>query len=209
MSDSDKSPYSEKASLHNCIIKTYRSPSEKTSRDLSGCEENAFDCINTEAQRNASSQMIRQTTEKNSVALKGQTTQKNIVAFEESNATHEDQEDFQDQEHYHHNYHCNEELMMVYGEYCRVNFNASMTELGAENWCNMEMIVRSYHELTDCLETMSMFALCFYPNRVVEGLFLATHQQYFHSCNDEDELPDAPAEVVLAAPCCPSSSFPS
>ncbi|XP_056594675.1 receptor activity-modifying protein 1-like [Triplophysa dalaica] len=88
---------------------------------------------------------------------------------------------------------------MEYGGYCRVNFNANMTELGVDNWCNVEMIVRSYHELTKCLETMSMFAECFYPNRVVEGLFVAIHQQYFHSCNDEDELPDAPAEVVLAA----------
>ncbi|XP_057178152.1 receptor activity-modifying protein 3-like isoform X3 [Triplophysa rosa] len=129
-----------------------------------------------------SSLICGQTTQKNSVAFEGQTTQKNSVAFEDSNGTYEDQ------------------VMMEIGEKnCCVNFNASMTELGVENWCNVEKIVSSYHELTECLERTSRVARCYYPNRVVEQLFVAIHQRHFHSCSDEEELPDAPAGVVLAA----------
>ncbi|XP_057178151.1 receptor activity-modifying protein 3-like isoform X2 [Triplophysa rosa] len=146
-----------------------------------------------------SSLICGQTTQKNSVAFEGQTTQKNSVAFEDSNGTYEDQEDFQDQELYHHYVHCDDAVMMEIGEKnCCVNFNASMTELGVENWCNVEKIV-SYHELTECLERTSRVARCYYPNRVVEQLFVAIHQRHFHSCSDEEELPDAPAGVVLAA----------
>nr|XP_055038638.1 receptor activity-modifying protein 2-like [Misgurnus anguillicaudatus] len=127
------------------------------------------------------------------------TTHENKTAFEDGNSTYEDQENFQNQERYHVFNYCFEEALRQYGQfYCWAKFNESMILLGEENWCNVKMIVRSYHELTDCLETSSSMCSCYYPNHVVEQLFVMIHKQYFHSCSDE-ELPDAPAGVVLTA----------
>lgn len=127
------------------------------------------------------------------------TTHENKTAFEDDNSTYEDQENFQNQELYHRFIHCSEEDLRYYGQFaCLANFSKSMILLGEENWCNVKMIVRSYHELTDCLETLSRVCSCYYPNHVVEELFVMIHKQYFHSCSDE-ELHDAPAGVVLTA----------
>ncbi|XP_051538029.1 receptor activity-modifying protein 2-like isoform X2 [Myxocyprinus asiaticus] len=153
---------------------------------------------------------------------KGQTTQDNRTAFEDeslrvkienakhalnksfdtekSNGTYEDQEDFQNQESFYKYSHCDEESLKIYGEIlCWANFNTSMSIVGEENWCNMEMVVRSYNMLTECLELTSKSFMCYYPNVVVEQLFVRIHQHYFRFCSDEEDLPDAPAEVVLAA----------
>ncbi|ROI16415.1 Receptor activity-modifying protein 1 [Anabarilius grahami] len=99
--------------------------------------------------------------------------------------------------HYSYN-HCYEEDLMYYSKMCCEYFNINMSALGEENWCNMEMVIRSYNQLTACLELQSTYLGCFYPNRVVEQMFIIIHQQYFSSCSEED-LADAPAGVVLVA----------
>lgn len=53
-----------------------------------------------------------------------------------------------------------------------------------------------------------MLAGCFYPNRVVEHLFMKIHQQYFSSCNNEEDLSDAPPGVVLVATLLPIALIP-
>ncbi|XP_051969941.1 receptor activity-modifying protein 1-like isoform X2 [Xyrauchen texanus] len=112
----------------------------------------------------------------------------------------EEQEDFQDQDSIFKFSHCDEGNLKMFGEeYCLDSFHKNMSIYGEENWCNMEMVVRSYHKLTECLEIVSKFVSCYYPNVVVEQLFVRIHQHYFHLCSDEEDLPDAPAEVVLAA----------
>lgn len=58
---------------------------------------------------------------------------------------------------------------------------------------------RSYNQLTACLEQLSTLLGCFYPNHVVEQIFITIHQQYFSSCSSEEDLADAPAGFVLVA----------
>ncbi|KAK9953034.1 hypothetical protein ABG768_017060 [Culter alburnus] len=104
------------------------------------------------------------------------------------------------QQDFHHSYnHCYEEDLMYYGQLCCEFFNINMSALGKENWCNMEMVIRSYNQLTACLEQLSTLLGCFYPNHVVEQIFITIHQQYFSSCSSEEDLADAPAGFVLVA----------
>ncbi|KAF4095614.1 hypothetical protein G5714_023217 [Onychostoma macrolepis] len=150
----------------------------------------------------------------------GQTTQDNRTAFEDEsirvknesvqqeldklfsterpNVTQDD-ENFQTQDFQIRYGHCQEELLKHYGGQCWEIFNDSMSELGKENWCNMEKVIRNYHRLTVCVEYVCSLYGCFYPNRVVEQLFVRIHQQYFSPCNNEEDLPDAPAGVVLVS----------
>uniref|UniRef100_A0A8C1QG46 Si:ch73-334d15.2 n=1 Tax=Cyprinus carpio TaxID=7962 RepID=A0A8C1QG46_CYPCA len=127
----------------------------------------------------------------------GQTTQDNRTAFEERpNVTYEDNENFQTQGFQHYS-HCHEDMLMPFSGQCWESFHDSMSELGKENWCNMEMVIRNYNKLTECIEYVCSLATCFYPNPVVEQLFVRIHRQYFSSCNNEEDLTDAPAGVVL------------
>uniref|UniRef100_A0A8C1JTC0 Si:ch73-334d15.2 n=1 Tax=Cyprinus carpio TaxID=7962 RepID=A0A8C1JTC0_CYPCA len=148
----------------------------------------------------------------------GQTTQDNRTAFEDErirdknesvqqkqdksfsterpNVTYEDNENFQTQGFQHYS-HCHEDMLMPFSGQCWESFHDSMSELGKENWCNMEMVIRNYNKLTECIEYVCSLATCFYPNPVVEQLFVRIHRQYFSSCNNEEDLTDAPAGVVL------------
>ncbi|KAK2870368.1 hypothetical protein QQF64_021666 [Cirrhinus molitorella] len=162
-----------------------------------------------------------QMTQDNKTAFEGQMTQDNKTAFEDETITvknesvqqkpdtflnterpdvmYESNENFQTQEYQKPYFPCNEEDLEDYGGKCRINFNESMSELGKENWCNMEMVIRNYNKLTECMETESFLSGCFYPNRVVEQLFVKIHQQYFSLCSNEEDLSDAPAGVVLVS----------
>ncbi|KTF80354.1 hypothetical protein cypCar_00010955 [Cyprinus carpio] len=69
-------------------------------------------------------------------------TEDNRTAFEERpNVTYEDNdsEDFQTQNFFSH---CHEKMLKDYGRNCSQNFSEIMSELGEENWCNMEMVIR-------------------------------------------------------------------
>ncbi|XP_059381096.1 receptor activity-modifying protein 2-like [Carassius carassius] len=128
----------------------------------------------------------------------GQTTQDNRIVFEERpNVTYEDNENFQTQDSQISYSHCHEEDLKYNVGWCWESFNESMSELSKDNWCNMEIVIRNYNKLTECIEYECNLLECFYPNHVVEELFVRIHQQYFSSCNNEEDLPDAPAGVVL------------
>ncbi|XDV47886.1 hypothetical protein PO909_017429 [Leuciscus waleckii] len=136
-----------------------------------------------------------------SLRVQTENTQKELnvsLSKETYNVTYEDNEGFQNQDFLYS--HCYEELLKNYTEdLCCVTFNYNMSALGKENWCNMDMVIRSYNKLTECMELVSSVLRCYYPNRVVEQLFVRIHQQYFSLCSDEEDLSDAPAGVVLVA----------
>lgn len=64
---------------------------------------------------------------------------------------------------------------------------------------SLSSMSRNYLKLTDCMEYICSLLGCFFPNRVVEQLFVRIHQQYFSLCNNEEDLSDAPAGVVLVS----------
>ncbi|XP_016146871.1 uncharacterized protein [Sinocyclocheilus grahami] len=140
--------------------------------------------------------------EDESIRVKNESVQQELNTFfnkERPNVTYEDNEDFQTQDVQIRFGHCHEEMLKDYGRNCSQIFSEIMSELGEENWCNREMVIRYYSSLTMCMEVISHMSGCFYPNRVVEQLFVRIHQQYFSLCSNEEDLLDAPAGVVLVA----------
>ncbi|XP_049336621.1 receptor activity-modifying protein 1-like isoform X2 [Astyanax mexicanus] len=121
------------------------------------------------------------------------------------NVTYEDQESFQDQEKFHFHWKCNEDLLMLYGEYClNITFHTGMMELGESNWCDWDMVIKHYNFLTYCLEIYAGEARCFYPSPVIHKLFLDVHQQYFSSCSssEEEEAPESVVIILTLLPVC-------
>lgn len=60
------------------------------------------------------------------------------------------------------------------------------------------------------MENSAKLAECYYPNAVVQEIFVKVHQQYFTECPTREEiLPDAPASVVLMLTLLPVSVIPA
>ncbi|KAK3551502.1 hypothetical protein QTP70_017367 [Hemibagrus guttatus] len=134
-----------------------------------------------------------------------------VEEYNKDNATFEDQEGFQNQENIHHFGKCNETLLRILGEdYCLKYFDSLMSELREEEWCDWEMVLSNYNELTHCLEDLcATFVHCYYPNPVVQDMFVKVHKKYFSLCGTKEEvLPDAPARVVLVLTLLPVSVIP-
>uniref|UniRef100_A0A9J7X2T0 Si:ch73-334d15.2 n=1 Tax=Cyprinus carpio carpio TaxID=630221 RepID=A0A9J7X2T0_CYPCA len=169
-------------------------------------DDETQDCITCLSHSRVCFRNNRQTTQDNRTAFEDErirdknesVQQKQDKSFSTArpNVTYEDNENFQTQGFQHYS-HCDEEILTHYGGQCKEMFHDSMSELGKENWCNMEMVIRNYNKLTECIEYVCSLATCFYPNPVVEQLFVRIHRQYFSSCNNEEDLTDAPAGVVL------------
>ncbi|XP_052398129.1 receptor activity-modifying protein 3 isoform X2 [Carassius gibelio] len=141
----------------------------------------------------------------------GQTTQDNRTEFEDESIRVKNEsvqqelnnylntENFQNQSFQKRFSHCREEKLKDYCRNCSEIFSEVMSEIGGENWCIMEIVIRYYNQLTVCMDIVSSLSDCFYPNHVVEQEFVKIHQQYFSLCRNEEDLLDAPAGVVLVS----------
>lgn len=50
---------------------------------------------------------------------------------------------------------------------------------------------------------------CYYPNTIVQDIFVEVHKEYFNLCPTKDDvLPDAPASVILMLTLLPVSVIP-
>ncbi|KAK9530871.1 hypothetical protein VZT92_012346 [Zoarces viviparus] len=122
----------------------------------------------------------------------------------------EDDESFQDQENKFQGEHCQEEALEEYGDIiCVHNFHTQMRSISAEDWCVMENIIRPYNDMSLCLEVLSNFTGCYYPNPITQDFFRSVHSRYFHDCSKE-ALPfeDAPHGLVVALTLVPVSLIP-
>ncbi|XP_075937733.1 receptor activity-modifying protein 1 [Anarhichas minor] len=122
----------------------------------------------------------------------------------------EDDESFQDQENKFQGGHCQEEALEEYGHIlCDAKFHTQMMSISAEDWCVMENIIRPYNDMALCLEIVSNFTGCYYPNPITQDIFRSVHSYYFHDCSKE-ELPfeDAPHGLVVALTLVPVSLIP-
>lgn len=63
--------------------------------------------------------------------------------------------------------------------------------------------------MTVCMEKVSEILECYYPNQVIQGLFLQVHSSYFHNCTKEEVLlEDAPQWLVITLTLIPVSLIP-
>uniref|UniRef100_A0A4W5K4N9 Receptor activity modifying protein 2 n=1 Tax=Hucho hucho TaxID=62062 RepID=A0A4W5K4N9_9TELE len=126
-----------------------------------------------------------------------------------SNVTFEDNESFQEQEHFHVFRHCNESLLWQVNYYCCEQFHLEMKEVNKELWCEWDQVIRPYNELTECIEHSAIYSGCYFPNQVVQDFFIEIHSQFFQACPEEEQLfPDAPFGVVLTLTLIPVSVIP-
>ncbi|XP_035261070.1 receptor activity-modifying protein 1-like [Anguilla anguilla] len=114
------------------------------------------------------------------------------------NGTKEDDESFQEQEKFLGS-HCNENLLELYSTDCRLLFQEDMLDTNKELWCDWQSVIRPYDKLTVCLEYITGKLDCFYPNHIVEKVFLQAHSFYFQYCRDqEDGFNDPPHYVSVS-----------
>ncbi|KAM7381147.1 hypothetical protein PAMA_012131 [Pampus argenteus] len=122
----------------------------------------------------------------------------------------EDDESFQEQEEEFPGRRCLEELLTEYSHsLCRAEFDKEMLTISPEDWCVLENIIRPYNELTVCLETLSSWVNCYYPNSNVQDFFRQIHSYYFHNCSTEEQpFADAPHGLVVVLTLIPVSLIP-
>ncbi|XP_017321343.1 receptor activity-modifying protein 1 isoform X1 [Ictalurus punctatus] len=164
-----------------------------------------------EGTMNTSEDVVKNfTTQFHNVSLISDVSGTLITENTKDNATHEDQVAFQDQDIIHHYRNCDETLFIMYGKlYCIVDFDNHMINLRQEDWCDWEMVLGNYNNLTTCMEIVAKVAHCYYPNTIVQEMFVEIHNQYFSSCvTKEDTFPDAPPRVVLVLTLLPVSVIP-
>lgn len=100
-------------------------------------------------------------------------------------------------------------LLDFYHHLCGGVFHKDMTRIGSDHWCILEDVIRSYNQLTDCLEHVTSVLSYFFPNTQSQEFFLHIHSTYFQNCtNSELLLEDAPHGVVIALTLIPVSLIP-
>lgn len=116
-----------------------------------------------------------------------------------TNGTFEEDENFQEEQNYYNFQNCNETaLKEVADQYCSDPFHETMTDMGNESWCDWKWVIRPYHDMTLCLETVTNYLGCSFPNHGIKDIYLKAHSLYFQDCFTEEQLSlDAPAEVVV------------
>ncbi|XP_072312503.1 receptor activity-modifying protein 3 [Eucyclogobius newberryi] len=131
----------------------------------------------------------------------------------DSNATliTEDDEAFQDWENTLRPGQCPQEMLSKLSHgLCGEEFYTKMMSVSEDKWCSLEEIIRAYHEMTQCLEIWSNIVGCFYPNPVVQDLFLQIHSHFFRNCSKDDlDFMDAPPALVLTLTLLPVSLIPA
>ncbi|TNN53682.1 Receptor activity-modifying protein 3 [Liparis tanakae] len=122
----------------------------------------------------------------------------------------EDDEAFQDQDHEFPDRRCQEGALEEFSHsYCGERFHTEMEAVRLEDWCTLTEVIRPYNEMMLCVEELSSLVGCYYPNPVVQAFFLSIHSDYFHNCSQEEQLlPDAPQQLVVALTLVPVSIIP-
>uniref|UniRef100_UPI0037E787CB receptor activity-modifying protein 1 n=1 Tax=Semicossyphus pulcher TaxID=241346 RepID=UPI0037E787CB len=122
----------------------------------------------------------------------------------------EDDEDFQDQEIKFPGRRCpQDQLVNSSHGLCGKIFHMEMMSISTKNWCDLDYIIRPYNTMTVCLEMVSDYLGCYYPNPNIQDFFLKIHSHYFHNCSTEEHLlVDAPQTLVIALTLIPISFIP-
>ncbi|XP_055085810.1 uncharacterized protein LOC117387698 [Periophthalmus magnuspinnatus] len=143
--------------------------------------------------------LIRLTDETVTAVSNGTTFNLTLKDEVDSNVTliTEDNEAFQDWEDILPPGLCHRETLHHFShDLCVQVFYVEMMNVSEDKWCSMQEIIRPYNEMTLCLERVSRILFCFYPNTIVEELFLQTHSHFFGACF-RDEFTDPPPALLL------------
>lgn len=134
-----------------------------------------------------------------------------ITTNETSDAITEDDKHFQEQETIISDTVCRQDLLEIYShDMCGIHFHQAMMLISPEDWCVLENVIRPYNEMTLCLEKVSKYLGCFFPNPQIQDFFFSIHSEYFHNCTKEEDqdIIDLPEEIMVTLILVPVSLIP-
>ncbi|XP_062967196.1 receptor activity-modifying protein 1 isoform X2 [Cynocephalus volans] len=82
-------------------------------------------------------------------------------------------------------------------ELCLTQFKDDMEAMGKTLWCDWGKTIGSYRALTDCTRHVAERLDCFWPNAVVDKVFVAVHQRYFRNCPASGRAVRDPPSSIL------------
>ncbi|XP_051927765.1 receptor activity-modifying protein 2-like [Hippocampus zosterae] len=92
---------------------------------------------------------------------------------------------------------------------CASPFEQQMAPLKADARCVLDNVIGAYNQLSVCLEELSHWCRCYYPNAAAHSAFLRVHSAYFAHCPpQEGHLEDAPRRLVLGLTLAPVALVP-
>ncbi|XP_077359608.1 uncharacterized protein LOC144005356 [Festucalex cinctus] len=94
---------------------------------------------------------------------------------------------------------------------CASPFEQQMAPLEADARCVLDDVIGAYNQLSGCLESLSHWCGCYYPNAAVHAAFLRVHAAFFRRCppqSEERHLEDAPLKLVLGLTLAPVALVP-
>lgn len=102
---------------------------------------------------------------------------------------------------------CYESVLLDVLNYCYEIFNQQIHEIDKERWCNLNAVGSIYAELSNCTQAASEYCRWYWPNQVVQELFLYIHAEYFINCTTEsteivDETPATALVAMVLLPIC-------
>ncbi|XP_028560367.1 receptor activity-modifying protein 1 [Podarcis muralis] len=82
-------------------------------------------------------------------------------------------------------------------EYCLSKFQSDMETLRKTLWCDWDMTLGWYGELTNCTYQIAGRMHCFWPNQLVDEFFIAIHKHYFKNCPVSGRALRDPPNTIL------------
>ncbi|KAJ8003933.1 hypothetical protein DPEC_G00153550 [Dallia pectoralis] len=92
---------------------------------------------------------------------------------------------------------CDSEYERVILEYCVIKFTSDMEALDQSLWCSWADTLPLYRELTNCTFFVALQMHCFWPNQLIDQLFVQLHQDYFHDCALTGRMLHDPPLLIL------------
>ncbi|KAJ8264566.1 hypothetical protein GJAV_G00150770 [Gymnothorax javanicus] len=89
---------------------------------------------------------------------------------------------------------CYEQLIKMT---CFGTFVKSMSTLNPQDFCQWNSVKSAYDNFTTCTEERADCLLIPWPNKLVEGIFVEIHSNYFRSCPMQG-LDDPPPSIIFA-----------
>ncbi|KAM9835942.1 receptor activity-modifying protein 1 [Aulostomus maculatus] len=81
---------------------------------------------------------------------------------------------------------------------CLKKFKFNMAEVERSLWCSWQDTMKIYEDITNCTFQVAMRMDCFWPNQIVDRLFMQIHQDYFPNCPLTGRLIHDPPISILA-----------
>ncbi|XP_054479533.1 receptor activity-modifying protein 1-like [Anoplopoma fimbria] len=86
----------------------------------------------------------------------------------------------------------------VINDFCSAKFKHDMVGLDRGLWCSWPDTTEIYEGLTNCTYQVALRMDCFWPNQIVDRLFMQVHRTYFHDCALTGRLLHDPSTSILA-----------